>query len=477
VAIRDFEPLAVLLNASGVPPERITVFLNSLNADHPDGKVPMGELLGRVRALIFSETGGNGQVQLEPKTRLAVESGLTQWGFSPKEADRALSLSSTGNGEVDVQRLLKILALHRKPAAENPDGTAKVESESGKADPARRADSTGNPSPADIPKTRSKEPEALQVPATKASLASAVRDPSSNLSAGPEGTGREGTILSFKAEERKAAPVAGATGRSDGRRGVAGESSPARAGDTKTTTQASDGVTVQSEKPQNSTPPSAHRRSESGEQGVAGPDRSKGSNEGDAPRRAAKEPAAEDGRLSPETRSYTMAGPGTQQNPAKPVGVQAQPLPLSEDSVPAHVAAQVSKQISRAVLSGDPTIRLHLNPPELGMLKVQLEWSQDALKIEMVADRYQSRDLLLASVSELKEALGDQGIRVEKMDVIVNDPSGQPLSYSGREHRDPSGPGMRPQEVTGFSLSEEKGEGRPEQPLIPKEGHLLDLVA
>jgi flagellar hook-length control protein FliK len=156
---------------------------------------------------------------------------------------------------------------------------------------------------------------------------------------------------------------------------------------------------------------------------------------------------------------------------------QAQPSPLSEDPVPAHIAAQVSKQISRALISGDPTIRMHLNPPELGTLEVQLRWNQDALKIEMITDRFHSRDLILASASELKESLGDQGFRVEKMEVVVNDPSGQSLSQSGGEHRRPSSHGMRLQEQNGVFPTERQGEGSPAQTLTSPEGRLLDLVA
>jgi flagellar hook-length control protein FliK len=120
---------------------------------------------------------------------------------------------------------------------------------------------------------------------------------------------------------------------------------------------------------------------------------------------------------------------------------------------------------------------MHLNPPELGTLEVQLRWSQDALKIEMVTDRYQSRDLILASASELKESLGDQGFRVEKMDVAVNDPSGQPLSQSGGEQRRSSSHGLRLQEQNGGFPSETRGEENPSQTLTSPEGRLVDLVA
>jgi len=396
VSTGDFAPLALLLQASGIPSERTTVFFNSLNADYPGGKVPMEDLLARVRTLMVSELGGKGQVQLVPKSRLALESGLTQWGLSPKEADRVLSLSSNANGEVDAEKFLKIAALNHPSRSAILNRAPGIESEPWKAGTAGRADSTGNLQSSGIPEAQAK---------------------------------------------------------------------------------ASEPIMVQFKKGHKLTPSSVHGGSEGKEQGVAGPERNKGSNEGNAPRRAAKEPATEEGRSSSEARSYEAAGPGPRLGPAKPTVSPARLLLFSEDPVPAHVVAQVSKQISRAVLGGDQTIRMHLHPPELGMVKVQVAWSQDALKIEMVTDRYQAKDLLLASMPELKEALGDQGFRVEKMEIVVNDPSGLPLSHSGREHRDASGAGARPQDEDGFLISEAKGDERPEQPLTSRAGHLLDLVA
>ena len=477
VAVREFEPLTVLLKACGVPPERTSAFLDSLNVDYPDGKVPLGDLMARVRTLIFSEKGGNGQVLLEPKSRLALESGLTQWGLSPKEAERILALSSTGNGQIEVERFLELSVLHRKTAAENLNGAAMGESKLGKSSPVEQAGSAGTLSQAEIAKTRSRGSETLRGTEAKASMADAGGDPTRVLSADREGTGREGTILSFKAENRKWTPAVGTAGRGDGRTGNTGEPLSLKAMESPSAKQAPDHMTVRSEKPQKSGSLSLNGRLEGEERGMIGPDRSRGTIGAEGPRRGTKDLAANDAGNSLEVRSLAVNGPGSPQHTAKPSGAQTQPLPLHENPIPAHVAAQVSRQISRAVLSGDQTIRMHLNPPELGVLKVQLSWSQDALKIEMVTDRYPSKDLLLASVSELKEALGEQGFRVEKMEVLVNDPSGQSLTHSGREHKNPSSPGMGPQEENKSFPNDKKGEGRPERALPSLEGRLLDLVA
>jgi len=183
------------------------------------------------------------------------------------------------------------------------------------------------------------------------------------------------------------------------------------------------------------------------------------------------------GKPSPNAGSHPVTGAGLQHSPARPATAQAQPLHWPEAPIPAHVAAQVGRLISRAALTGDSSLRMHLNPPELGMLRVQLEWSQDALRIEMFADRHQAKDLILASVSELKQALGDQGFRVEKMDVAVHDPSGQSTQPSGREQRDPAEPGLRGREgeSDGILRSREEQENL-ESPSFAG-NRLLDLVA
>ncbi len=481
VAIRDVAPLWVLLQASGVPAERITAFFKSLSADHPDGKMPMGELVSRTRTLIFSEFGGAGLVRLEPRSRLAVESGLTRAGVSPKEAERIFSLSTTADGEVDVEKFLRSAALRGKPPLENPEKELKparqgVETRS-TADLSARQGSTENPVNPDTPASRLKGSDAGRGPVAQAPPPGEGTEVANAVRQAGEGTGREGTILSFKAAERKAVPGTGTTGRGDGGAAVSGEPASSRATEGPAWTPASGNTTAESERARKSPSLSANRRLESEEQGAAGPTRSKGTNEGEALRRVPRESAPEDGRASVETRTSPAVGSGLQQGAARPAAAQSPALPPSEDPVPAYVAAQVSKQISRALHSGDPFIRMHLNPPELGTLKVRLEWSQEALKIEMVTDRHQSRDLILSSASELKEALGDQGFRVEKMEVVVHDPAGPSLSPSGGEHRHPSSHGTRPQEPSGTPSTERTGGDGPAEPSTPREGRLLDLVA
>lgn len=476
-AIRDFEPLAVLLNACGVPQDRTAAFLNALKAEHPDGKVPMGDLIGRIRTLILSETGGHGQIPLEPESRLAVESGLILWGLSPKQAERVLSLSSAEGGEVDLEKFLKMTAVQGKPASSNAKGgTPKSESGSAEDTRAERAGSRGTSGPEDTPKTRPRASEIGRASAPSSSLDSAGGDPGKEHSSELEGAGDRGTILSFKAEPRRAAPAAGMAGLGDGRTLVTSEPL-SRAVEAPAAKKASDGITVQQEKSEKFSSPSVPRKAGTEEQGAAGPGKSKVPQEGEAPRRASSDAASDMGKPSPNAGSHPVTGAGPQLSPARPATAQAQPLYWSEAPIPAHVAAQVGRLISRAALTGDSSLRMHLNPPELGMLRVRLEWSQEALGIEMLADRHQAKDLILASVSELKQALWDQGFRVERLHVAVFDPSGQSMAPSDREQRDPAEPGLRGREgeSDGILRSREELENFESPSFVGN--RLLDLVA
>ena len=191
--------------------------------------------------------------------------------------------------------------------------------------------------------------------------------------------------------------------------------------------------------------------------------------------RAAKETRLEEGAAAAQSRSASLPGPGSHQNWVKAAGTQGTP-PFPEHLLPAHVLSQVSKQVSRALLSGDQTIRLHLNPPQLGALKVQLKWNQDNLKIEMITDRHPVKEILLSSVAELKQALGEQGFRVDKMEVQVEESFGRNLSPFDQERRDPSRTGTRPWEESSFFPGGEKESEGP-RPFKALEGRLLDLVA
>ena len=92
----------------------------------------------------------------------------------------------------------------------------------------------------------------------------------------------------------------------------------------------------------------------------------------------------------------------------------------SRDLIPFYVIDQVGRQISRAVVKGERIIELQLKPPELGMVRVQIDVKNNILRLSMITENSSTKELLLSNVNELRESLVGQGMKVEKIDVEIN---------------------------------------------------------
>jgi flagellar hook-length control protein FliK len=64
--------------------------------------------------------------------------------------------------------------------------------------------------------------------------------------------------------------------------------------------------------------------------------------------------------------------------------------------------------------------RLQLHPPELGRMKVELRLSGDTLQIDVLTRTSEARELLYERVAELKAALEQHGLRVERFAVDID---------------------------------------------------------
>ena len=89
-------------------------------------------------------------------------------------------------------------------------------------------------------------------------------------------------------------------------------------------------------------------------------------------------------------------------------------------TLPAYLIDQVGKQISRSIQRGDNVIKLQLRPPELGAVKVEMDIKDNVLKLGMITENNSVKEILLSSVHELRDALVEHGVKVEKLDVQIN---------------------------------------------------------
>ena len=142
----------------------------------------------------------------------------------------------------------------------------------------------------------------------------------------------------------------------------------------------------------------------------------------------------------------------------------------------ASIVDQVGKQISRSILRGDQLVTLLLKPPDLGTVRIEIDIKDHILRLSMIAEHHSVKELLLNNVHELKEALVQHGVKLEKVDVQINYNFGQSLNAS--KEGSENGQGWR-RDIDGERFhSDNHTEGPHERPInIMSGSNLLDLVA
>jgi hypothetical protein len=115
---------------------------------------------------------------------------------------------------------------------------------------------------------------------------------------------------------------------------------------------------------------------------------------------------------------------------AGPTGASAA---APEPSLPAYVLNQVGRQIVRARLSDANEIRFQLKPPHLGRVQLTIDQGPDGLKVTIITEHQAARDMLTAHTGDLRAALQDQGLQLNKVDVQVSPNFDQTMADSRRE--------------------------------------------
>ena len=118
------------------------------------------------------------------------------------------------------------------------------------------------------------------------------------------------------------------------------------------------------------------------------------------------------GGVAPAAVSHTA--------PSNVSGTTGLDAATARHALPAYVADQAARQIGRALQRGERTLRLNLKPPEMGAVRVDIEARDNGLRIELVTEKPATRELLLSNLHELRDALADQGVKAEKIDIQMS---------------------------------------------------------
>ena len=149
---------------------------------------------------------------------------------------------------------------------------------------------------------------------------------------------------------------------------------------------------------------------------------------------------------------------------------------MTREPLPAYLLNQVGRQISRSILRGESVVKLQLHPPELGGVKVDMDINGRTLKLGMIIENSSVKELLLSSAHELKQALVEQGIKLDKLDVQVNYDSGHSLNNSNESSGRKQSRGKEANWISSIeeSISEES---KIMQRIMLRGDRLVDLLA
>jgi hypothetical protein len=98
------------------------------------------------------------------------------------------------------------------------------------------------------------------------------------------------------------------------------------------------------------------------------------------------------------------------------------------------VADQIMDAASNMLKKDSGRIVITLEPPNLGTLNMDIRVQHDSVRMLLVADNYEVKQVLHSNLDQLKTALQGQGLNIDRLDVLVHD-----RSYDGNQGFQPGG--------------------------------------
>lgn len=108
---------------------------------------------------------------------------------------------------------------------------------------------------------------------------------------------------------------------------------------------------------------------------------------------------------------------GDAQGAARPPRLSPLPIPEPPENTPDPNVARVARGLQNAIAQRGGSVTLRLQPPELGLVRIELAVANGAASVRFQADDESVRSLLSHQMSSLRHALERHGLSVERMDV------------------------------------------------------------
>lgn len=92
------------------------------------------------------------------------------------------------------------------------------------------------------------------------------------------------------------------------------------------------------------------------------------------------------------------------------------------------------RQMLRQIGKGGGTIRLQLDPPELGKMHLTIHVDKDVVRAEALVETVQVRQVLIEHVAQLRQVLEDKGLHLEQFEVFQQMSQGERNGFGQGRH-------------------------------------------
>lgn len=114
---------------------------------------------------------------------------------------------------------------------------------------------------------------------------------------------------------------------------------------------------------------------------------------------------------------------------AQPVAQAAPPAPLPQTDSDG-VLARVARGLHNAIQQNGGTVTMRLNPPELGVLRIELEMNNGTASVRFQTEHTNVRELLNQQLHTLRQGLEGHGVSVERLDVQISSNASRENSFN-----------------------------------------------
>ena len=130
------------------------------------------------------------------------------------------------------------------------------------------------------------------------------------------------------------------------------------------------------------------------------------------------------------------------------------------------VAGQIIDGASNMLMKGSSRIVITLEPPNLGTLNLDVRVQHDTVRMVLIADNHEVKQVLQANLDQLKTALQGQGLNIDRFEVLVPE-----RSYDGNQGFQPGGGALF---EGGQGSREDTKDDRPLPQMLPAGGNEIN---